>query len=99
MEWHKRGSRFGIVLGSLLLGGCTLAGCRDRTASTESIGEATMESDGTIVLLLRAEGPAGERGDALLRYSPSHREYQDVLKHLGGLKPGEKKPVPPWPEK
>jgi hypothetical protein len=63
----------------------------------DSIGVATMDPDGTIVLQLRAEGGAGTVGDAQLRYPPSHKEYKDVLTHLGGLKPGESKPVPPWP--
>ena len=65
--------------------------------SDASIGSATMEADGTIVLQLRAEGP-GMRGDALLRYPKGHKEYHNVLKHLGGLRPGESKAVPPWPE-
>jgi hypothetical protein len=64
--------------------------------SAESIGSASMEADGTIVLHLRAEGP-GMVGDALLRYAPSHKDYAAVLSHLGGLQPGEVKPVPPWP--
>ena len=63
----------------------------------KSIGSATMEADGTIVLTLRAESP-GIVGDAQLRYPPSHAQYQDILRHLGGLSPGERKPVPPWPE-
>ena len=66
------------------------------TAAT-SIGSATMDADGTIVLQLRAEGPDAV-GDALLRYAKDHPEYAKVLQHLGGLKPGESKPVPPWPD-
>ena len=66
-------------------------------ARTDSIGVATMDPDGTIVLQLRAEGPDGVLGDALIRYPPSHKDYKDVLAHLGGLKPGQSKPVPPWP--
>ena len=66
------------------------------SAAGASIGVATMEPDGTIVLDLRAEGP-GVMGDAQLRYPKSHAEYANVLKHLGGLKPGESKPVPPFP--
>jgi len=27
------------------------------------------------------------------------QDYDEILKHLGGLKPGESKPVPPFPEK
>jgi hypothetical protein len=55
-----------------------------------------MHADGTIVLQLRAEGP-GVTGDALLTYPPSHKDYQMVLKHLGGMKPGDIKPVAPFP--
>lgn len=63
----------------------------------ESIGSATMEADGTLVLMLRAEDEkTGARGDAFLRYPATHPKYAEVLRHLGGLKPGESKPVPPW---
>ncbi len=64
----------------------------------QSIGSARMEEDGTIVLALRAEGPKGLTGDALLRYPPGHPEYNNVLRHLGGLKKREVKQVPPWPQ-
>jgi hypothetical protein len=64
-----------------------------------AIGAAWKEEDGTIVLQLRAESPGGARGDALLRYPPGHRQYQEILQHLGGLEIGQKKPVPPWPAK
>lgn len=60
-----------------------------------SIGMATMKEDGTIVLNLRAEGP-GILGDAQFVYPPSHPEYEKIRSHLGGLKPGEQKQVPPW---
>lgn len=63
-----------------------------------SIGSATMKPDGTIVLQLRATDGTGIVGDSRIEYPPSHAQYPEVLKHLGGLKPGEEKPVPPWPE-
>ena len=62
-----------------------------------SIGSATMKPDGTIVLMLRAEDGKGTMGDAMFTYPKGHKEYQSILKHLGGLKPGQSKPVPPWP--
>ena len=65
---------------------------------TESIGSATMQPDGTLVLTLRAEGPGGLIGDAQVVYPPTHDEYREVLAHLGGIEPGESKPVPPWPD-
>jgi hypothetical protein len=63
-----------------------------------SIGSATMEKDGTLVLRLRADGPGGMHGDGLFRYPPGHKDYDMVRKHVGGLEPGESKQVPPWPE-
>jgi hypothetical protein len=64
-----------------------------------SIGVARMEADGTIVLQLRAEGPGGSIGDALIRYPVGHPQYREILQHLGGLEKGQSKPVPPWPDK
>lgn len=66
-------------------------------APAPSIGSATMRADGTIALQLRAEGPGGAIGDALLTYAPDDERYREVLDHLGGLEPGQTKPVPPWP--
>jgi hypothetical protein len=63
----------------------------------ESIGEARMEPDGTIVMRLRAVSEDGAVGEGLVRYPPTDPEYESVLEHLGGLTPGERKPVPPWP--
>lgn len=71
---------------------------KGKPVAQPSLGSATMEEDGTIVLQLRAEGPEGKIGDGLLRYPPDHSQYQEILRHLGGLKKGEVKPVPPWPE-
>ena len=57
---------------------------------------ATMQADGAIVLYLRATGPGGIAGDGQVTYLPFDPRYQEVLAHLGGLKPGQSKPVPPW---
>lgn len=64
----------------------------------ESIGVATMEPDGTIVLDLRAVGDRGEVGHGRVRYAKGEAYYDYVLKHLGGLAPGERKDVPPFPD-
>lgn len=64
----------------------------------QSIGQATMKEDGTIILRLRAETDDGAVGETLLTYSPTDKDYEAILQHLGGLKPGENKPVPPWPD-
>jgi hypothetical protein len=70
-------------------------------ASTDlvpSIGEATMKADRTIGLRLRAESPEGFVGEGYFEYRPGDKDYDDVLKHLGGIAPGETKPVAPWPD-
>jgi hypothetical protein len=59
------------------------------------IGNATMRPDGTIGLDLRA---AGSSGQAQMIYPPSHAEYQEILRHLGGLRPGQQKLVPAFPD-
>ncbi|RBP45624.1 hypothetical protein DES53_1026 [Roseimicrobium gellanilyticum] len=75
------------------------------TSNAPSIGTAKMRTDGTIEMQLRAETESGYgdgkgiKGDALITYAPGDAHYDEVLKHLGGLKKGETKPVPPWPEK
>jgi hypothetical protein len=66
-------------------------------AARPPIGVASMQPDGTLVLDLHATA-GGARGEARKVYPPTHAEYKRVLDHLGGLKPGESKPVPPWPD-
>ena len=63
------------------------------------IGSATMTKDGAIILNLRAEAADGTIGDSRFVYPKNHKQYLEILKHLGGLKPGQSKPVPPWPDK
>lgn len=65
---------------------------------SEYIGMASMDEHGNIVLDLRAEGDGGVIGIARLVYEPTHAQYQDILVHLGGLRPGDAKPVRPFPE-
>ena len=63
-----------------------------------AIGTATMNADRSIDLMLRAEGAGGTTGDSLEKLKVGDKEYEMVLRHVGGLRPGESKPVPPWPE-
>jgi hypothetical protein len=63
-----------------------------------AIGTATMTKDGTIILHLRSKEAHGTIAEARLVYRKSDKHYSEVLKHLGGLKPGQSKPVPPWPD-
>lgn len=60
-----------------------------------SIGTATMGNDNVITLDLRVAGPSDV--NTSFRYKPGDKNYQDVLKHLGGISPGETKQVRPFP--
>ena len=89
--------------GLLVLGALSACGHQETTtappapaAQAESIGTATMEADGTLVLQLRAT-TGSTMGDALLRYAPSDPQYKAILDHVGPIKPGESKAVAPFP--
>ena len=86
-----------IYSGTIAFGLLVILQC-SCSSQNSHIGSATMKEDGTILLQLRAEGPGGVLGDALLTYTPGHPDYEKILEHVGGLRPGEEKPVPPWPE-
>jgi hypothetical protein len=60
-----------------------------------SIGSATMTPDGVITLRLRSL-PPGPIAEGTFDYKPGDPKYEDIKKHLGGISPGETKPVPPW---
>ena len=65
----------------------------------DSIGSATMLEDRTIVLALIYWFPGGGHTTPTdLRYKPGHPEYSELLRHLGGMQPGESKGVKPWPK-
>ena len=61
----------------------------------ESIGVATMTQDGTITLRLRSL-PPGPVAEGTMSYRPGDPQYEEIMRHLGGIKPGETKPVRPW---
>ncbi len=64
---------------------------------SQPIGSAKMLSDKTVILTLRAE-TGGAIGDAQFSYKPSDPKYAEIIKHVGGLKPGTEKIVLPFPE-
>ena len=67
--------------------------------TAETIGSATEEADGTIVLNLRATGAGGMVGDGQFRYPPSHAQYQMIKRHVGPIPKGGSVPVKPFPDK
>ena len=70
-----------------------------QSQTAASMGSAIMQADGTIVLRLRATDGTRMLNDIHLTYRPTDQpQYADLLAHLGGLRPGEEKPVvAPWP--
>src|SRR5450631_422438 len=60
-----------------------------------SIGVATMTEDGVITLRLRSL-PPGPIAEGTMSYKPGDPQYEEIKKHIGGIAPGETKPVRPW---
>ena len=63
----------------------------------KSIGVATMLVDGTILVGVRTSD-SDTRAQAILMVEPGDTNYQPIIDHVGGLKPGETKSIPPWPD-
>lgn len=70
----------------------------DDTPPPESVGSAVMLADGTLRLSLRAVSPRGAIGEALMVVPPDDARYAGLVAHLGGIQPGESKPIPPFEE-
>jgi hypothetical protein len=76
--------------------GCLMAGAARAQPPPASIGTVRMAQDGSIILDLVARDGAAV-GQARLTYPPGHPDHAMILRHPGGLRPGEVKPVPPFP--
>jgi hypothetical protein len=61
----------------------------------DSVGQAKMSADGTITLQLRSLWP-NPIAESQLVYAPDDPQYDEIKHHLGGITPGESKPVPPF---
>jgi hypothetical protein len=80
-----------VALSSLAIGADEKASCE----AVASIGSATMTPDGVITLQIRSL-PPGPIAEGLIRYTPGDAKYEEIKQHLGGISPGETKPVRPW---
>lgn len=67
----------------------------DARPSMPYTGTATMQDDGSLTLHLRLTS-TGKEIDDTLTYKTTDRGYDDVLRHLGGLEPGNTKDFRPW---
>jgi len=92
--------RFAPIIAAAL---CIAAGASARAEDAPPrgaraiIGMATMKPDGTIVIELHG-GPEQNYALGHVEYPPASKDYAAVLRHLGGLAPGETKGVTPWRE-
>ena len=73
----------------------TKASAAPKERAQAPIGVAMME--GTTIVLELQGSDGGRTVHGRFVYPPSHRHYEAVRNHLGAMKPGEQKPVPPWP--
>lgn len=74
---------------------------RVETLQARYIGECWMEADGTIRMFLRAETQTGGGrivGHTIEEYRPDDPKYEEILKHVGPMRPGDRRPVPAWPD-
>jgi hypothetical protein len=88
--------RIAVAVGAILWGSAAIS----QTAPglvPEFIGMASMSSDGTVTLHLTRTAD-GQFADATFTYGTDDPKYREILAHVGGLKPGETKPVKPWPD-
>jgi hypothetical protein len=58
-----------------------------------SVGTATMQASGTIVMQL-VSLPPGPIAHATMTVKPSDQNYKEIFDHVGGMKPSETKSVP-----
>jgi hypothetical protein len=83
--------------------GCTQAETArsnaQEAAASETIGTATEEVDGTIVLNLRATSAGGAVGDGQFRYTKSHPQYATIKAQVGPIPRGGSVMVKPFPDK
>jgi hypothetical protein len=90
-----------VTLASSLAGFAVPAAAPDSSSQPipcddiDSVGRAKMSADGIITLQLRSLWP-NPIAESQLVYPPGDPQYEEIKHHLGGLRPRESKPVPPW---
>ena len=83
------------VIALLALSGAAWAA--EKPGASSSVGVATMLQNGTILVGVRGPDPDSAL-QGVLKIEPGDSPYQQIIEHVGGLKPGETKPIPPWPD-
>ena len=54
-----------------------------------------MDEDRVITIHIRSL-PPGPIAEGTFKYAPDSKDYLDMFSHLGGIVPGQSKPVKPW---
>ena len=67
----------------------------DARPSMPYAGTAVMQDDGTLTLHLRLTSGGKAVSDTII-YKVSDRAYDNVLRHLGGMSPGDTRQFTPW---
>lgn len=67
----------------------------DARPSMPYAGTAVMQDDGTLTLRLRVTSDGKAVSDTII-YKVSDRAYDNVLRHLGGMRPGDTRQFGPW---
>lgn len=83
----------------LFLGGCVQsvdAGAR-ATRAGDIIGSATMAGDRSIRLALVSTACGGTTAHGEFVVQPGEPRHAEILNHVGGLAPGQTRPVRAWP--
>jgi hypothetical protein len=95
LEIAMRSFLVGAGLSAALI--CGAAGLADAAPRTRPavVGEATMLPDGSLSVKLKSEG--GETRTVI--FKPENPRYKEILAHVGDMKPGERKPLAPWPNR
>jgi hypothetical protein len=94
MMWGLASTASTLVL---LAGAASAADTTDMPIPCEaidSVGTATMSADGAITLRLRSLWPQ-PYAETERVYAPDDARYGEIKNHLGGIAPGQTKPVPP----
>lgn len=89
-----------MIAGTMIL----LAACahEPRIAPTKDgdiIGTATMDESRRVSLTLGSVGCDGTIAHGFMIYRVGDPDYARTIEHIGGLEPGQSKPVPAWPTK
>ena len=89
-------ARLALTLFAASLAGVAAAGDSLPIAceAIDSVGRAQMSADGAITLRLHTLWPQ-PFAESQRVYAPDDPQYAFIKRHLGGIAPGETKPVPP----